>query len=132
MTGDPGRFSPRYLVPRAIGYTSLTGYLVWNVYWLSRGRLPPSILLELTGVPVPTTGFTRSWISLFRGNWGDFFLWNPFSIPLVVLLVLSAASLGRSYLRGRPLLLEKPLAWGWLIVLAAAWVTKLAMGSAWW
>jgi hypothetical protein len=106
--------------------------LVWNGYWLSRGRLAPSILLEVFHVPVPTTGFTRSWISLYQGRWRDFFLWNPFSIPLVILLFLSVTSLGRSYLRGRKLLLERPLAWGWLTVLLAAWVTKLVMGPDWW
>jgi len=120
------------VLTRSIGYGCLAGYVGWNAWWLIQGRLAPSILLETVHLPAPTTGLTRSLVSLSRGEIGVSFLWNPFAVPIMGLLFASAGSLGVKFIRGKPLLLEGWLARGWLIVLAAAWVVKLATGPAWW
>jgi hypothetical protein len=104
----------------------------WNGFWIGRGLLPPSILNYFTGLPVPTTGFTRSQLALLRGDVGASLAWNALGVPIVVLLVLTAIVLARRVVEGGRLVIPQRLATAWIAVLAAAWVVKLVQGPQWW
>ncbi len=101
-------------------------YLGWNLFWLAQGSLAPSIFLGITGLPCPTTGMTRSLLSLLAGDWLSSAAYNLFAVPICLLFALSLGWVARQALRRRPLLLPAPVGWAWLAVLAAAWVFKLA------
>lgn len=107
-------------------------YVGWNVWWLSAGRLPPSILQWTTGVPVPSTGFTRSALAALRGDVASSLSWNPFLVPFCVLLAASAFFVVRRAARRERIVLPPRLARAWFVVLPLAWIVKLVQGPAWW
>jgi hypothetical protein len=111
---------------------SFAAYLAWNILWLAAGKLPPSMLLGIVGIPCPTTGFTRSLASLLHRDVRASLLWNPFTIPLLILLALSFHKLSLAAIRKKELLLPKWMAAAWLITLIAAWLSKFLLGRAYW
>jgi hypothetical protein len=122
----------------AVGFPGILGtvafflYVGWNVRWLVQGRIPPSILLGLVGLPSPTTGMTRSTLAFLEGNGSIAFLWNPFTLPFCALLIFTAGEIAWKRARRRRLVLSHTLALAWPVLLLAAWITKLAMGPRWW
>ncbi len=70
---------------------SLIGYawLAWNVFEQSGHDSLPSFCLfkEVTGIPCPSCGTTRSLIALINGNIKDSLLINPFG-PMMALALL--------------------------------------------
>lgn len=132
MLSDPMTRDRASVLPRVIGYTALGGYLLWNGYWIFRGRIPPSILLGVFHIPAPTTGMTRSCLSLLEGDLRDFFLWNPFTLPILALFLVSLGVLAWRFLGTRKACLPPYFLKLWIGLLLAAWVAKLAMGPAWW
>lgn len=111
---------------------SFAAYLLWNILWLASGKLPPSMLLGIVGIPCPTTGFTRSLASLLHGDLRASLLWNPFAIPFLILLALSFHVLTQAALRKKDLLLPKWMAAAWCAVLVASWLSKFLLGRAYW
>jgi hypothetical protein len=115
-----------------LGWTILVGYIGWNAYWWCRGRLAPSILRALTGIPAPTTGGTRALRALAQGDWDESLRCNPFALPIAILFVLSAAIPVSQLFRGRKPQLSRPWLFAWAVLLAAAWVAKLLGDPAYW
>ena len=111
---------------------AFVAYLAWNFAWLTAGRIPPGVLRALLGLPCPTTGCTRSLESLFHGNLQASLLWNPFTIPILILLAVSMEILFLAALRKKELVLPKWMGAAWLTVLLAAWVAKFLLGRAYW
>lgn len=111
---------------------SFAAYLVWNLAWFASGRIPPSVLRALFGLPCPTTGCTRSLVGLLHGDARASVLWNPFTVPIAILLAVSLGMLFPAALRKRELVLPKWVGAAWLGVLLAAWVTKFLLGRAYW
>ncbi len=123
---------PRRLrLPAVVGGVAAAGWVVWNVAWLASGHLPPSLLYHSTGVPVATTGFTRSLRALARGDLAESVCWNAFSVPIVALYVTSFALLGVALVRRTRPVLPPLVARAWLVVLAAAWIVKLVQAPHW-
>lgn len=118
--------------PGVLGTVAFAFYLAWNIRWLAAGAVPPSILLGVFGIPAPTTGMTRSTLAFLRGDWTAAFLWNPFTLPFCGILWWTLLEVGARWIRKQRLLLSKPLVLAWVIMLVAAWITKLAMGPTWW
>jgi len=54
---------------RPLALAAFAGYVLWNLFWLARGAIPPSILLYCTGLPCPTTGVCRSLLALRHGHY---------------------------------------------------------------
>jgi len=119
-------------IPRIAGTVCLAFYCLWNLYWLAAGRIPPSIVRELLGVPSPTTGATRSWLAAFHGHFREALLWNPLALPIALLYAATIAFVLAAAVRRRSINLPPTIAWSWLILLPAAWVAKLIIGPAWW
>jgi hypothetical protein len=117
---------------RAIALSAFAAYLAWNASWLFHGHVPPSILAYYSGLPCPTTGMTRSVISLWRGDIRNSLLFNPFTVVYLVLTGLSAYILLAQALRRRDVVLPKGFGWAWLIALGCGWVTKFALGHQYW
>ncbi len=111
---------------------SFAAYLAWNILWLASGRIPPSVLRALLGIPCPTTGCTRSLLSLLHGDISASLLWNPFTIPFLILLTLSLQMLSLVALRKKELVLPKWMATAWFAVLLVAWLSKFLLGRAYW
>jgi hypothetical protein len=111
---------------------SFVAYLVWNILWLSAGKIPPSILRAIIGIPCPTTGCTRSLVSLFRGDLLSSLLWNPFTVPFLILSALSLRTLSLAALRKKELALPKWMGAAWCGVLLMAWLSKFLLGRAYW
>ena len=111
---------------------SFSAYLAWNIIWLASGKIPPSALRALLGIPCPTTGCTRSLVSLFHGNLRASVLWNPFTIPILVLLGASLQILFLAALRRKELVLPKWVGVSWWSILLMAWISKFLLGRAYW
>lgn len=107
-------------------------WLAWNGTWLLEGRFPASILKHFTGLPVATTGFTRSLGAAFEGQWTDSLAWNPFTAAFLALFASSAWFLARARRERRPLLLPSTVARAWFAVIGAAWLVKGVQGPRWW
>ena len=107
-------------------------YLAWNVAWMASGRIPPSALRALFGIPCPTTGCTRSLQALLRGDLHASLLWNSFTVPLIVLLAVSLQILLAAAQRKKELVLPKWLGIAWWSVLLMAWLSKFLVGRAYW
>lgn len=111
---------------------ALGGYLAWNVWYIASGKIPPSILRRCVGLPCPTTGCTRSLLSLLHGDVHASLAWNPFTVPILVLASSSALILSRAAVRKRELVLPNWLSTTWLSVLLMAWVSKFLLGHNYW
>ncbi|HUT61732.1 MAG TPA: DUF2752 domain-containing protein [Phycisphaerae bacterium] len=120
------------LLLRAVAVASAAGYCGWWGYWLSHGRLAPSPMLVVTGLPCPTTGLTRSLLSLMNGQWLASLCWHPLAVPIVALLAASLLWLARQLALRRRLVLPRAFGWLWAAVLLAGWAAKLLIGPAWW
>lgn len=117
---------------RCVALAFFLVYVIWNGWWLAQRQFAPSLLVALTGLPAPSTGMTRSVRALLAGEWGQGLLWNPFTLPLLGLFVLSLAWLALQACRRQRLALPRGLAWGWWATLLAAWATKLLLGPQYW
>ncbi|MGO9642077.1 MAG: DUF2752 domain-containing protein [Candidatus Acidiferrales bacterium] len=111
---------------------SFAAYLAWNVAWLASGRIPPSVLRALLGLPCPTTGCTRSLVALLHGNLYASLLWNPLTVPILILLAVSLQMLFLAALRKKELTLPKWVGAAWWSVLLMAWLSKFLLGRAYW
>ena len=111
---------------------SFAAYLGWNLAWLASGKIPPSVLRALLGLPCPTTGCTRSVIALLHGNLHASLLWNPFTISILILLAVSLQMLFLAALRKKELILPKWMGAAWGSVLILAWLSKFVLGRAYW
>ena len=120
----------RYI--RLCAMVCFAAYLGWNVRWLAVGKIPPSVLSFFLGIPCPTTGGTRSLLSLVHGDFYGSFLWNPFSIPILILLLLSGQKLIVATLCKKELLLPDWLVTAWGSVLITAWLAKFLLGRNYW
>lgn len=118
--------------PGFLGTIAFGLYLAWNIRWLAAGMIPPSILLGVFGIPAPTTGMTRSTMAFLEGKWSTAFLWNPFTLPFYAVLLWTAIEITRKSFCKRRLVFSKPLLIAWCGILAAASITKFAMGPQWW
>ncbi len=107
-------------------------YLAWNFVWLFQGNVPPSLFQTLTGWPAPTTGGTRSFHYLLAGDWSESLRYNAMTIPVILLLAASGASLVAQWLGRRRLVLPTWLAWSWGVGLVIAWVAKLFGDPGYW
>jgi hypothetical protein len=107
-------------------------YCGWNVAYLVWGRVPDSILHALTGLPCPTTGGVRSFAAYLQGHWLEGFLFNPFAPLLAGLFLVSVAILAWRAVRRQRVRLPGSLGIAWLVCLGLAWVTKFALGPAYW
>ena len=117
---------------KVLGILAFSGYFCWNVFWFSKGQIPPSIWSSITGLPCPTTGVFRSLKAVFAGNYLDFILYNPFTILFLGLMVVSFYSIIRSWKANRKLLLPSYLSYVWLITIVAAWLAKFIIGRQYW
>jgi len=69
------------LALRSVAAALAVIYIVWNVGWLSLGKVPPALFLALTGLPAPTTGGLHSIRALISGDWRLSLAWNPLAVP---------------------------------------------------
>jgi hypothetical protein len=117
---------------RCVALGAFALYLVWNAIWIAKGKIPPSVLTALAGIPCPTTGGTRSVVALFHGEWHQAFLYNPLTPIYLLLFAYSVAFLSRQMLIGKRLALQRFTAWMWMASLTAGWVAKFALGQKYW
>ena len=100
-------------------------YGVWQLYWLSGCCLPPSLFLAMTGMPAPTTGGTRSFLCLMRGDFFGSLHHNPMSIPIACMTVYSLMIVGVQAVRHEHVRLSNRIGVTWVAVLSLAWILKL-------
>ncbi len=128
---EAGYSGSRCLPWLVAGWASLLLYLCWNAAWLAQGRLAPSLLVGIFGIPAPTTGLTRSLGELLQGNFDAALLWNPFTIPICLLFIATICWALSIALRRRRSL-PAPIVRIWLTLLAAAWIAKFIIGPEYW
>jgi len=107
-------------------------YCLWWGYWLAHGQLAPALFLAITGLPAPTTGMTRALRALAVGRWRDSIAWNALTLPILGLTVLSLVFVSLQALRRRPMVLPRSIARSWVVLLAIAWILKLAGPRQYW
>lgn len=117
---------------RTLFIAMLAVYVGWNVYWLAQLRIAPSLFQALTGLPCPTTGCTRSFFALCRGELLESLRFNTLLVPICALLVASVLQLAGQFVTRRRLSLSHVLVVLWGIVLPLAWVLKLAGDPRYW
>ena len=117
---------------KALALIAFGGYVLWNATWLFSGRIPPSILAYYTGFPCPTTGMTRSLLSLCEGDWRSFFLFNPLTSVFLALTGISTVALVKRRLQREGWVLPAFLTWSWLSVLLLGWFLKIVIGNEYW
>jgi hypothetical protein len=107
-------------------------YLGWNLHWILKKKIPPSILQSFTGIPCPTTGCTRAVLAALHGEWRSAFLWNPLTSIYLGLLLFSALWLGGQLAQRKRLALPSWAAWSWVAALLLGWVCKFLLGATYW
>jgi hypothetical protein len=123
------------LIRRIVRYIALGAfafYLAWNGWWVAKGKLPPSILRTIVGLPCPTTGGYRSFLALCRGEFAQSFLFNPLMLVYLFLSIYSVGVLLRQLVCRKRLVLSPFLAWTWGASLVVGWVAKFALGRQYW
>jgi hypothetical protein len=120
------------LWPAVAGWSGLAIYISWNAYWLCNGRLAPSLLRSLAGIPAPTTGGTRAIRCLLCGDWRESLRYNALAVPIAILLLATVAALVLRFVRHKPLLLPNSWFALWAIVLIFAWICKLCGDPLYW
>jgi hypothetical protein len=131
----PAMRCPESLIRRIVRFAALGTfifYLAWNVAWIAHGRIPPSILKAIGGVPCPTTGGCRSFVALCRGEFVQSFLYNPLMLVYLMLFCYSMGILFRQWLHGKRLVLRPFIAWMWCASLLIGWAAKFALGKQYW
>jgi hypothetical protein len=116
----------RHTILRLTAGSLLAAYCCWQVFWLARGRIPPALFLAVTGLPAPTSGGTRGITHLLRGDWRGSLHHNPMAVPLALLFGLSVGWLLVRGARCRRWRLPRAFLLAWAVLLALAWVIKLA------
>ena len=117
---------------RLIALVAFVGYCIWQAYWFLQGRLAPSLLSYYTGLPNPGSGIMRSIEAALAGNYRDFFLYNPFTVPFLALLACSFYLLLLSWYKKRKLRLPAAVGKLWLALLACSWLAKFIIGKKYW
>lgn len=110
----------------------LCGYVVWDLYFLIRGEIPPSIFKSVTGLPCPSSGCWRSLRALMRGDWYTSLLYNPFTVVFCLLLLASVVCIARCLALKKSILLPHWLFVAWIVSLVLAWCAKFLLGSEYW
>lgn len=117
---------------RSVALGAFIFYLVWNALWIVRGRIPPSLLQAIAGIPCPTTGGYRSFITLCRGEFVQSFLYNPLMLVYLLLYCYSMAVLCGQWINRKRLVLSPFVAWMWFASLLIGWAAKCALGRQYW
>jgi hypothetical protein len=123
------------LTSRIIRFAALGAfvfYLAWNAAWIAHGRIPPSILKAMTGIPCPTTGGYRSFVALCRGEFVQSFLYNPLMLVYLLLFCYSMAVLFLQWIHRKRLVLSPFIAWMWCASLLIGWAAKFVLGRQYW
>lgn len=100
-------------------------YVVWNLFFLLIGNIPPSILFKLTGIPSPTTGMYRSFIGIIQLDYKVYITNNPFVIPFILLLLSTAVILITKYKNKQPLLISNSMGLSYIIIFAISEIWML-------
>ena len=124
--------SLKYRIVRFAALGAFIFYLAWNAVWIAHGRIPPSILRAVGGVPCPTTGGYRSFIALCRGEFVQSFLYNPLMPVYLLLFGYSMAVLLRQWFHRERLVLSPSIVWMWYASLLIGWAAKFALGRQYW
>jgi len=119
-------------IVRTLSITAFFFYLVWNAVWIVKGRIPPSILRAVIGLPCPTTGGYRSFLALLRGEFVQSFLFNPLMPVYVLLFLYSMAVLLRQLICRKRLALSPFIGRMWGCSLLLGWVAKFVLGRQYW
>ena len=125
-------FGWRRRVLTVLALSALGAYCGWWLFWLVQGSLPPAPLLAMTGLPAPTTGYTRSLCCAFDGDFASSFLYNAFALPISLLLATSVVWIGVRAVRRQTVRLPACFLHLWVITLSAAWITKLMGDPCYW
>ena len=87
---------------------------------------------DLTGLPSPSTGMTRSFVAYSRGEYGRGFLFSP-AAPLIVLAFCAVASgCALGLLRGKPYRMPRWLVYALLVSLVLNWGLKFLLPHSYW
>lgn len=120
------------LTLRTLFLVMLAIYVSWNLYWLVQLRIAPSLFQTLTGLPCPTTGCTRSFFALIRGDWQESLRFNALLVPICLLTMASVLQLVGQVVKRHKLALSRALVVLWAVILPLAWVLKLASNPQYW
>jgi hypothetical protein len=71
----------------AVGYAWLI--ITYNRIVLNEGELGVCLFKDITGIPCPSCGSTRSVLSILKGDMWGAIIWNPFGLILFAILVIS-------------------------------------------
>lgn len=100
-------------------------YVGWNMFYVSKGNIPPSILYKLTGIPSPTTGMYRSFIGIVQMDYRVYITNNPFVIPFIILLLYTIVIIATKYKNEQPLRISNSMGLSYMLVFAISEIWML-------
>ncbi len=100
-------------------------YISWNMFYVSKGNIPPSIFYKLTGIPSPTTGMYRSFIGIIQMDYSAYITNNPFVIPFIILLICTTVILATKFKNNQPFIVSNSMGLGYLLILAISEIWML-------
>ena len=126
------------LIACIAGYT----WVIYNYHSGSDGYkegINTCIIKQVTTIPCPSCGTTRSIISLVNGNFLESLYWNPLGIILVMIMVISPIwilidfifkkkSLYTTYRKTEKVIQNKYIAIVLIILILANWVWNIQKG----
>ena len=107
-------------------------YVCWNIFWLLRGRMAPSMMLGFFGLPGPTTGLTRALRAALEGRWALSMAYHPLALPIAVVFAVSIVLPLWQITHRRKARLPHWVAWTWFVLLLAGWIFKILENPVWW
>lgn len=126
----PSRFRSRYflILPLACGVV----YFIHNLVFIMGGRVPPALLTHYAGIPAPTTGGTRSFMLLVKGDIAQSFLYNSMTVPYLGLMGVSALFICHNFFAHGKWRIPHGLFLAWVVALLLGRIAKFVIGPAYW
>ncbi|MFZ4583339.1 MAG: DUF2752 domain-containing protein [Paludibacter sp.] len=120
------------------------GY-VWLYFNLSSNLVDKSneigvcLIKQVTTIPCPSCGSTRSVLSLFSGNLKQAIYWNPFGIILVLMMIITPfwilydsltkkETLLKAYLKTETILRNRNIALPLVLIVIINWIWNIYKG----
>jgi len=125
---------------RFLALLCLAGY-AWIGYCYHTGHIHTGVRFclfkNITGLPCPSCGVTRSVFYLLQGAWKEALLQNPLGIPALLFLCIAPVwlladlaarrqSLFRQYSRAEAFLKRKPAAILAILLIASNWIWNIS------
>ncbi len=112
---------------RCLAFALFAVYVGWNLLHVFLLQIPASLSVALAGIPCPTTGGTRALVAMSQGDVMGSLAWNPFAVPILLLVAASCTKLASNWFKSKRFRLSQRWLRCWMWLLGVAWITQLSL-----